>query len=109
MTYRTTSKKTVDDRYTPSLILQRPCLLRISNVQLMLSTGQPTRNTQARVPAVWNVDLYTPQPVTAPVYPAAAPVAAPAAMDGKMLAEAAPELPQLDDSFAALATAAAGR
>lgn len=72
-----------------------------SNVQLMLSTGQPTRNTQARVPAVWSVDLYIPQPVApAPAYTAAAaaPVAAPAAMDGKMLAETAPELPQLDVS-----------
>lgn len=71
-----------------------------SNVQLLLSTGQPTRSTQGTLPRPWTLDVAaTPQAVPAPAYPAAP---APMMLErrGKMAeaADAPPELPPLDVS-----------
>lgn len=71
-----------------------------SQVQLLLSTGQPARSTQGRLPNPWTLDVERPRPVAAPA-PMPAP-AAPAAMlmerSRKSVAADAPELPVLDVS-----------
>lgn len=71
-----------------------------SQVQLLLSTGQPARSTQARLPNPWTLDVERPRPVAASA-PMPAP-AAPAAMlmerSRKSAAAGAPELPALDVS-----------
>ncbi|MDR3014204.1 MAG: DUF4139 domain-containing protein [Delftia acidovorans] len=70
-----------------------------SQVQLLLSTGQPSRSTQGRLPNPWILDVERPRPVA--VAAAAAP-AAPAPMmmerSRKSAAADAPELPVLDVS-----------
>ena len=69
-----------------------------SNVQLTLSTGQPTRNTQGRMPSPWVLDVQ--QPMVAAVAPAPAPSAPMSRSSKLMLADVAQEaaLPQLDVS-----------
>lgn len=71
-----------------------------SQVQLLLSTGQPSRSTQGRLPSPWTLDVERPRPVAASA-PMPAP-AAPAAMmmerSRKSAAADAPELPVLDVS-----------
>lgn len=71
-----------------------------SQVQLLLSTGQPSRSTQGRLPSPWILDVERPRPVAASA-PMPAP-AAPAAMmmerSRKSAAADAPELPVLDVS-----------
>lgn len=71
-----------------------------SQVQLLLSTGQPSRSTQARLPNPWTLDVERPRPVAA-MAPAAAPApAAPAMMLERArkpgAAGEAAELPVLD-------------
>jgi uncharacterized protein (TIGR02231 family) len=74
-----------------------------SQVQLLLSTGQPSRSTQGRLPNPWTLDVERPRPVAAMAPPPAPAPAAPAAM---MLERArkpgaageAAELPVLDVS-----------
>ncbi len=74
-----------------------------SQVQLLLSTGQPARNTQGRLPNPWTLDVERPRPMAAMAPPPAPAPAAPAAM---MLERArkpgangeAAELPVLDVS-----------
>ncbi|MEG0919875.1 MAG: DUF4139 domain-containing protein [Comamonas sp.] len=71
-----------------------------SNVQLLLSTGQPGRTTQARLPRPWTLDTQQPRPVVAA---AAAPVApamerqSSVTLYGTVDTQSAP-LPQLDVS-----------
>ena len=70
------------------------------DVQLLLSTGQPGRNTQASLPRPWTLDVQQSRPIAevAPAYAPAAP--APMArgrMDEKSVADA-PPLPVLDVS-----------
>ena len=69
-----------------------------SNVQLTLSTGQPTRNTQGRMPSPWVLDVQ--QPMVAAVAPAPAPSAPMSRSSKLMLTDVAQEaaLPQLDVS-----------
>ena len=69
-----------------------------NNVQLTLSTGQPTRNTQGRMPSPWVLDVQ--QPMVAAVAPAPAPSAPMSRSSKLMLADVAQEaaLPQLDVS-----------
>ena len=76
-TYRATL-----DAAKPSVLLERQALVAQnsgedwSNVQLTLSTGQPGRATQGRLPRPWTLDIAPPTPKAAPV-PAMA-MAAPA-------------------------------
>lgn len=68
-----------------------------SNVQLTLSTGQPGRNTQARLPRSWTLDVSRPRVIAAAAPPPApAPSSAPLfeAVDAKTSAP----LPELDVS-----------
>ncbi|QNP50494.1 DUF4139 domain-containing protein [Diaphorobacter aerolatus] len=68
------------------------------NVQLTLSTGQPTRATSGRMPNAWTLDIYTPPPETDMQrrgIPSPAP--APVAVSGPvMMIEGAPEMPRFD-------------
>lgn len=70
-----------------------------NNVQLTLSTGQPTRNTQGRMPSPWVLDVQ-PAVAMAPAPMPAAPAPAMSRSSKLMLAESAQEaaLPQLDVS-----------
>ena len=69
-----------------------------SNVQLTLSTGQPTRSTQGRLPTAWVLDVEQPMPAA----PAPAPMAgmAPAAtmLERRSALVDTVELPRLDVS-----------
>ncbi|MDR0226007.1 MAG: DUF4139 domain-containing protein [Burkholderiaceae bacterium] len=70
-----------------------------SQVQLLLSTGQPARSTQGRLPRPWTLDVERPRPA---MMPPPAPAPAPAAMveraQKSLAADAAAELPALDVS-----------
>ena len=72
-----------------------------SQVQLLLSTGQPARSTQGRLPNPWTLDVERPRPVAA-MAPPAAPAPAPAAMMERarksLVADEAAQLPVLDVS-----------
>ncbi len=73
-----------------------------SNVQLRLSTGQPGRATQARLPRPWSLDIQQPRAYAVEVAaaPAPAPPPAPASsvtLFGKVSTASAP-LPELDVS-----------
>ena len=67
-TYRATL-----DAAKPSVLLERQALVAQnsgedwSNVQLTLSTGQPGRTTQGRLPRPWTLDIAPPTPKAAPV------------------------------------------
>ena len=68
------------------------------NVQLTLSTGQPTRATAGRTPGAWTLDIAPPvveavrREFAVPAAPAAAPVMAAA----KSFSDAAPDMPRFD-------------
>ena len=72
-----------------------------SNVQLVLSTGQPGRSTQSQVPRPWTLDAYQPPAAQANIEVAMAP-AAPAPAHMRPMAEKSvtdmPPLPVLDVS-----------
>lgn len=72
-----------------------------SQVQLLLSTGQPSRSTQGRLPNSWTLDVERPRPMAA-MAPPAAPAPAPAAMMERsrksLVADEASALPVLDVS-----------
>lgn len=72
-----------------------------SQVQLLLSTGQPSRSTQGRLPAPWTLDVERPRPAAA-MAPMMAPAPAPAAMLARKemspAADAPASLPVLDVS-----------
>ena len=68
-----------------------------SNVQLTLSTGQPGRATQGRLPRPWTLDVAPPpQPMAAPAPAVAMAPAAPSAASGRYMAEEA--MPRFDVS-----------
>ena len=67
-----------------------------SNVQLLLSTGQPTRSTQGALPRPWTLDIERPRPVAAP-----APVAAAAPM---MMERARSKMAEAADAQSGLPT-----
>ena len=73
-----------------------------SNVQLVLSTGQPGRSTQSQVPRPWTLDAYQPRAAQANIEVAMAPAAAPAPAPMRPMAEKSvtdmPPLPVLDVS-----------
>ncbi|WP_027015663.1 DUF4139 domain-containing protein [Comamonas composti] len=67
-----------------------------SQVQLLLSTGQPTRATQGRLPRLWTLDVERPRAVAMASAPAPAPM-----VEMRASAKArssAPGLPELDVS-----------
>ncbi|BEU98190.1 DUF4139 domain-containing protein [Acidovorax sp. DW039] len=78
-TYRATL-----DAAKPSVLLERQALVAQnsgedwSNVQLTLSTGQPGRATQGRLPRPWTLDIAPPVPKSAPAVAMAMSAPAPA-------------------------------
>ncbi|MBB6576659.1 uncharacterized protein (TIGR02231 family) [Comamonas odontotermitis] len=71
-----------------------------SNVQLTLSTGQPGRNTQARLPRPWTLDVRQQRVYEVAAAPAAAPAPAPSSVTlfGSVDAKSSAPLPELDVS-----------
>ena len=99
-TYRATL-----DSAKATVLLERQALVAQNSgedwtgVQLTLSTGQPGRATQGRLPRAWTLDVAPPQqpmPAMAMVAPAAAPPPAPAPLARARIAEEA--MPSFDVS-----------
>lgn len=100
------------DAAKPSVLLERLALVAQSsgedwsNVQLLLSTGQPNRATQGRLPRPWTLDVAPPpQPRSPAPAMAMAPAAAPAPAlreRGNLAQEAMPsfDVGTLDKGFA---------
>ena len=103
-TYRATL-----DPAKSSVLVERQALVAQNSgedwtgVQLTLSTGQPGRATQGRLPRAWTLDVAPPPSSTAPVMSMAAPAAAPAPAARSRMAEEAPpsfDVSTLDKGFA---------
>ncbi|PIF92215.1 uncharacterized protein (TIGR02231 family) [Acidovorax sp. 62] len=98
-TYRATL-----DAAKPSVLLERQALVAQnsgedwSNVQLTLSTGQPGRATQGRLPRPWTLDIAPPMPKGPPMAAMALSAPAPAAMPVARRASAEDALPSFEVS-----------